>query len=1220
MNNYQIYDEIGKGRHSVVYKGRKKKSIEYYAIASIDKSQRQRVLTSVQFLRSFNHTNVIKFHNWYETNNHLWVITEYCIGGDLRAVLQVENKLPENSVRHLALDIAEGLVHIHSKGVLYMDLKPSNLLLDGTCSLRFYDFGLAINFDKAITGVASRVGTPSYMAPELFRDNGAPSIASDIWSFGCVLYEMIYGQPPFVANSIQGLINLILTEPIRRSDIVSQPFNDLLEAMLQKDPFQRASWTDVAQSEIWNGKLEVPSVFPPQPAFDKYKQLTMESLRTQSREAERRDKDILRASINAERNISRALKDAVGYQKDVCNELHLDHEVDFGEHEAEANEQTPDSLGTKDQPTVTFQILANREQLSLQPPANISTVCVEQQLYHPTDAHIRPLVMNSRIEKVTDPKYDPATLGFPVRSLPQLKQMSTKELESFLTTVYRMLSSQLELTEKQNVLSYFETLCTDAFIANVIINSSVMTLCVKFLSQKNLPSTFRATTASIMGLLVRHATFIHSDLSKSNIVSVVVQALQEENSSRAKRRLVACLGELLFYVATQAPQERVAWAYSEADVSSVVAQLLQDEDDVLKHYAVKTIENIVSIADRSVARSLFCKKNIVQLLLATFALPTSQSRTEHLRSSAVCSAMKLAMTDESLLSDVIFSQQFHLSSYGETLSSNSAKMVQILITLINFMCIKILVAFHLPTFEGIEWSDSAAASSTESVFSTTPLSQQTASQCLATLLLVPEDRFLTGMTTALEHSSAAIRGKAALTFTFLSMMDANFAARTCETKLFSCLDKLTRDKDPFVQKSMLVLYRRLHSFAQNSLATLAANATASSNAELKMTLQVMTSPALRSHVQVNEIVLTDAARCVEKYVGGNNEFESGILLLIEAFTQDKAIFSLHSMTIVSVLVPTFAPTLQSSEGDKRFASIRIIYELLSPIVNDSALYNPAASICPVVPAVNEFIIKHVVPLLPQLLDDGEPIPLYALKLLSTCAERSPTVVSHCMSDFFVGKLLDFLDSRQHSSSVHVLRLLLRVLQTGGVKVIAQATGLELVPKLLRAVQYAKANDLDSFFDPAFEIIFFVLCSAISDPASQIAQQSSYFIIDHQLEQLFLPMCAARQGTSSECAAASIFLLTQLFAEARQALLQPSTLSDIRNIMTDVDEPSSHVVLPLVRSLLLCVTSAATVDDIVPLQQDEPLLVLLQVIAQSSVNGDLSATAAELLTTLYNKHQ
>ncbi|XP_025692062.1 serine/threonine-protein kinase RUNKEL-like isoform X1 [Arachis hypogaea] len=91
MNQYHIYEAIGRGKYSTVYKGRKKKTIEYYAIKSVDKSQRSKVLHEVKILHSLDHQNVLKFyecHYRYETSAHLWLILEYCVGGDLLSILR----------------------------------------------------------------------------------------------------------------------------------------------------------------------------------------------------------------------------------------------------------------------------------------------------------------------------------------------------------------------------------------------------------------------------------------------------------------------------------------------------------------------------------------------------------------------------------------------------------------------------------------------------------------------------------------------------------------------------------------------------------------------------------------------------------------------------------------------------------------------------------------------------------------------------------------------------------------------------------------------------------------------------------------------------------------------------------------------------------------------------------------------------------------------------
>jgi serine/threonine-protein kinase ULK4 len=92
MNNYHIYEEIGRGKFSIVYKGRKKKTIEYMAVKSVEKSRRKKVLNEVKIMHNLIHPNILRFYNWYETRNHLWVLFEYCCGGNLSQLIEQDKK------------------------------------------------------------------------------------------------------------------------------------------------------------------------------------------------------------------------------------------------------------------------------------------------------------------------------------------------------------------------------------------------------------------------------------------------------------------------------------------------------------------------------------------------------------------------------------------------------------------------------------------------------------------------------------------------------------------------------------------------------------------------------------------------------------------------------------------------------------------------------------------------------------------------------------------------------------------------------------------------------------------------------------------------------------------------------------------------------------------------------------------------------------------------
>ena len=308
MDRFHIYESIGKGKHSVVYKGREKKSIQYYAVKSVEKSQRQRVLQEVHALRAIKHERALKFVAWYETRNHLWLVLEYCVGGTLLSVLKQDGRLPESSIRRFAVDLCRGLRALHGAGLLHCDVKPSNALLSEHGEVKLCGFGLSRRVASNVAMLSSshssstmnsssrmsmassttsssygsmgnsvssnftssrgsghlslaKRGSPAYMAPELFTSIGVHSYASDLWALGCVLYEFVAGYPPFARTRLSELVEAVLEEepePLPR-ERCSESLESLIMGLLIKRPHQRMTWQDVVEHEFFRRPAFVPT-------------------------------------------------------------------------------------------------------------------------------------------------------------------------------------------------------------------------------------------------------------------------------------------------------------------------------------------------------------------------------------------------------------------------------------------------------------------------------------------------------------------------------------------------------------------------------------------------------------------------------------------------------------------------------------------------------------------------------------------------------------------------------------------------------------------------------------------------------------------------------------------------------------------------------------------------------------------------------------------------
>ncbi|XP_078078445.1 serine/threonine-protein kinase Nek3 isoform X2 [Mustelus asterias] len=153
------------------------------------------------------HPNIVAFIDSFEADGHLYIVMEYCDGGDLTQKLlrQKEKLLSEEMVLNLFVQICLGMKHIHDKRVLHRDIKSKNIFLTKNGVVKLGDFGSAHLLNSPMAFAHTYVGTPYYVSPEIW-ENKPYNNKSDIWALGCVLYELCTLQHPFQSNSWKNLI------------------------------------------------------------------------------------------------------------------------------------------------------------------------------------------------------------------------------------------------------------------------------------------------------------------------------------------------------------------------------------------------------------------------------------------------------------------------------------------------------------------------------------------------------------------------------------------------------------------------------------------------------------------------------------------------------------------------------------------------------------------------------------------------------------------------------------------------------------------------------------------------------------------------------------------------------------------------------------------------------------------------------------------------------
>jgi serine/threonine protein kinase len=263
LGDFELMKVIGRGTYGKVMQVRRRDTDEVFAMkvlkkeaifARNDPKDLQHTIAERNVLALINtaeHPFILGLKFAFHTPAKLYYVLNFCNGGDLYYLLSRVKKFREAQARFYTAEIFSALQHLHSLGVIYRDLKPENVLLDGDGHIKLTDFGLSKESSTADTFC----GTPVYLAPEIWLRK-TYGFEVDWWSLGCVLYEMVTSLPPFWGDTIRDVYQKVIkTQP--KFPTMSPECQSCIERLLNREPSQRLgsinNGADIKEHEFFAG-------------------------------------------------------------------------------------------------------------------------------------------------------------------------------------------------------------------------------------------------------------------------------------------------------------------------------------------------------------------------------------------------------------------------------------------------------------------------------------------------------------------------------------------------------------------------------------------------------------------------------------------------------------------------------------------------------------------------------------------------------------------------------------------------------------------------------------------------------------------------------------------------------------------------------------------------------------------------------------------------------
>lgn len=250
ITDFEIGKPLGKGKYGRVYMAREKSSQFIVALKVILKSKlkgfqsKSQLRREIEIQSNLRHPNILRMYGYFYDNKKVYLILEFCSGGELYTRLLKKAWFSESTAAKMIVEIADALGFCHSKNVIHRDIKLENLLIGENGKIKISDFGWSVHAPSSRR--LTVCGTPEYLAPEIV-DKQEHDKRIDMWSLGVLLYEFLVGAPPFYEENQALMYRRIQNVDLNFPKHIKVDARDLISKFLVKDPSQRIPLEDVAK-------------------------------------------------------------------------------------------------------------------------------------------------------------------------------------------------------------------------------------------------------------------------------------------------------------------------------------------------------------------------------------------------------------------------------------------------------------------------------------------------------------------------------------------------------------------------------------------------------------------------------------------------------------------------------------------------------------------------------------------------------------------------------------------------------------------------------------------------------------------------------------------------------------------------------------------------------------------------------------------------------------